>query len=154
MLDRPKCNDLRRLCWAYHAKPSPLLPSYLILRKGARHDFTRATWNNHKNQQRGMGCAFSKPTYHPPTAAPLGCLPEPGPGIMGNAAMLRWMTIWQGIYTLPSLKVDLVWGGLLEDLGPILALLAVMVTTNWKPLKNRYIHLSKIKKLWKMAELW
>ena len=32
-------------------------------------------------------------------------------------------------YTLPSLKVDLVWGGLLEDLGHILAVLAVMVST-------------------------
>ena len=33
-------------------------------------------------------------------------------------------------HTLLSLKVDLVLGGLLEDLGPILAVLGVMVSTN------------------------
>ena len=32
-------------------------------------------------------------------------------------------------FTLPSLKVDLVWGGLFEDLGPILGVLGVMVST-------------------------
>ena len=44
-------------------------------------------------------------------------------------------TLWQFLalsgllgLALPSLKVDLVWGGLLEDLGPILAVLAIMVS--------------------------
>ena len=32
--------------------------------------------------------------------------------------------------TLPSLKLDLVWGGRFEERGPMLAILAVMSTTN------------------------
>ena len=48
------------------------------------------------------------------------------------------------------------WRGLgkqMEELGPILGDLGVMVNVIWKPSKNGGIHLLKIQKAWKIAEI-